>query len=879
MRLRRITLRNFMGVDERTVDIGDGVTIVAGPNEVGKSTLARALDLLLTYKDSSKHRAVVAAKPVHLDVGPEVEVDLEAGDYRLTYRKRFVKKSETVLTVTAPTQESHTGDEAHERAHAILAESTDLALWRALRIDQGVALGLPQLEDNASLTMALDAAAGTANTDDTALTLYDRVAAEYERWFTATGREKKDLTDLQAAVEQHEAERAEVEAQLQALERDADRSRAIAAEIRGHKERLAIDEQDQQAADKAWRALERRLTELERIEAESTAATARSEAALAEQGARDALIADVAERTTTLESAQADAAQGDPSATAAAEQLSTAADALEAALAADTAAERVRALRESDLEHRQTLEQHARLSERFARILAAEEASESAERTLASSRVDVEQIEAVRDAARAAREARIRADAGSAQVRIEAAAAVSVEHDGEQEELSAGDDAEHAALGDVVIEAPGVVRVTVRPAGDAAELREAITLADEHLAHVLRHCGLDSPEAAEEAHAAHVDAERAVSRREELVTQNLGELTREALERSVTTLAARIETYPTERVPVPGAEKLPPTTEAAQEALGEARTERTTAAEALTTARRRHDEARDRSAASQLGVQDARTRVEVAGRDVERAKTALEAARTSESDADLRARSASLATEAEAARDRATEARRAIAAARPEAVELAAKGAAAAVAATRQGLRDAEDEALQLRTRLRGAGQSGLAERLDGILTGLHHADRTHRSTRRLANAAKLLFETLSAKRDEARTRYVAPLREQIVRLGRLVFGATFDIELDEDLTITHRTLDGRTVPFAGLSGGAQEQLDILMRAAAAMLVSDAGGVPLILDDALGYSDPERQRALGAVLALAGEQCQVILLTCVADRYRHVPGATVLRLP
>ena len=121
-------------------------------------------------------------------------------------------------------------------------------------------------------------------------------------------------------------------------------------------------------------------------------------------------------------------------------------------------------------------------------------------------------------------------------------------------------------------------------------------------------------------------------------------------------------------------------------------------------------------------------------------------------------------------------------------------------------------------------------------------------------------------------------MRERIGRLGKLIFGATFDVELDENLTITQRTVDGRTVPFDGLSGGAQEQLDIVMRAAAAMVVSESGGVPLILDDALGYSDPSRLAALGAVLSLAGELCQVIVLTCMPDRYRNVAGAHTVRL-
>lgn len=55
-------------------------------------------------------------------------------------------------------------------------------------------------------------------------------------------------------------------------------------------------------------------------------------------------------------------------------------------------------------------------------------------------------------------------------------------------------------------------------------------------------------------------------------------------------------------------------------------------------------------------------------------------------------------------------------------------------------------------------------------------------------------------------------------------------------------------------------------------------GEPLILDDALGYSDPGRLEAMGAVLALAGRSCQVILLTCYPERYRHVGGAAIRQI-
>ena len=60
--------------------------------------------------------------------------------------------------------------------------------------------------------------------------------------------------------------------------------------------------------------------------------------------------------------------------------------------------------------------------------------------------------------------------------------------------------------------------------------------------------------------------------------------------------------------------------------------------------------------------------------------------------------------------------------------------------------------------------------------------------------------------------------------------------------------------------------------------MAPSGGVPLILDDTLGYSDPSRLASMGTVLEMAGRQTQVIVLTCMPERYRHVAGATTIPL-
>ena len=59
----------------------------------------------------------------------------------------------------------------------------------------------------------------------------------------------------------------------------------------------------------------------------------------------------------------------------------------------------------------------------------------------------------------------------------------------------------------------------------------------------------------------------------------------------------------------------------------------------------------------------------------------------------------------------------------------------------------------------------------------------------------------------------------------------------------------------------------------------DGGGAPVIIDDALGWSDPDRLERMGAAIAAAGQHCQVIILTCTPGRYAHIGNSNTIQLP
>jgi len=227
-------------------------------------------------------------------------------------------------------------------------------------------------------------------------------------------------------------------------------------------------------------------------------------------------------------------------------------------------------------------------------------------------------------------------------------------------------------------------------------------------------------------------------------------------------------------------------------------------------------------------------------------------------------------------------ARAELAAADPETTATRLRNAEAVAERLRTSHRELSDDDVRIRALLEVMGQAGLADRFAARESEVAQLERKTTLTDRRAAAAELLHERLAFHRNEARKSYVAPLKGEIERLARIVFRDDVTVEIDHTtLAIASRTLGGRTIPFESLSGGAREQLCVLKLLACAMLVSPAeagGGVPVIIDDALGYSDPSRLALLGAAFNSAAERCQVIILTCFPERYEHVGSATVKTL-
>jgi hypothetical protein len=98
--------------------IGDGLNVVVGPNELGKSTLLDALRAVLFEKYSSKAQSITTLQNDRNKAAPVVELtfELEYGLYTIT--KRFMKKEYARLS--CPDGRRLEGDAAEDALRNLL---------------------------------------------------------------------------------------------------------------------------------------------------------------------------------------------------------------------------------------------------------------------------------------------------------------------------------------------------------------------------------------------------------------------------------------------------------------------------------------------------------------------------------------------------------------------------------------------------------------------------------------------------------------------------------------------------------------------------------------------------------------------------------------
>ena len=871
MRLRRLRLTDFRGVRDAEVSFAEsGVTVVLAENEAGKSSLLEAFGMLFRMRDDSQHRAVRAVRPVGRDVGSTVEARLELGGHDVVYRKTWSRDRGTVLTVDG---RPSVGRDAHDAAAALFGEYVDDHLWTALVVGQSESLLQPVARDVGSLLTVLSDAADAEPVEtgpaEESLTL--RVEKEYRRYFTASfGRPTGELAAAEEELEAAEKHALDCRAAADQIDRTVDEAHRLDAESGRLRSGLA-------AVAAQLAALTGRLTDVERAEAAKAQAAARVELAQLRCAA-----ATEAARARTVDVTRLS-------------DLAAAIDRHRAGLAAAEAAVAVTAAAVADV--RGTAEASASLARRRREEVARWHRAEDRRRDENELRELDTRLEVALTAA--AEQKRHEDEAGAilatpqvldlidrlvretalAQARLDAATPrVTVHRIGAGEVTICGSGEGGTPVGsepvDLSVTEAVVVTVTdaaeiriVPPAAGVDELRAALATDRAHIAEALADLGAVDVDQVRDAVRRRDLALRAASDAGARVRTSLGRDTMAVLRASRDRLAEAVAGTADE---LPDGDHRPDPTSGTLQAVEARAVEADHAVDAADAA-----VARCEATAESARREELSTRIRYDDCMATHADLTVGLAQARDLlDDEAVAAAADVARAEVAAAD--TDWKRAVAAFAAggfDEIVRSHRQALESEARLRNALAEVEEDRIRAETRLEDAGASGLATAVEEAEADLEHARENCQVVRRRADAAALLKKTLEHHMASARVRYAAPLKRQIEEFGRIAFGPSFEVRLDDDLDVIERSLDGVLLPVAALSTGAQEQLAIVVRLAIASLTGkDGAGVPLILDDVLGWSDPERLVHMQRLLGEVGRSQQIIVLTSQWDRYRLVPG-------
>ena len=200
--------------------------------------------------------------------------------------------------------------------------------------------------------------------------------------------------------------------------------------------------------------------------------------------------------------------------------------------------------------------------------------------------------------------------------------------------------------------------------------------------------------------------------------------------------------------------------------------------------------------------------------------------------------------------------------------------------------REATEARIRAESRLHGDGQVDLQAELEQKQAELESRLEDQERLEKEAGMLTLLRRLLEEEQNAMATQYTAPLTERIGRYLAEVFPDAPQTSLSYDARSGFKELQWRlgneaAFGFDVLSTGAREQFAAALRVTMAEVLAEAydGTLPVLFDDAFANSDPERQAGVYRMLQQAADQgLQVILLTCDPERSQGIERASNINL-
>ena len=872
MKLRKLSVNQFkrFTVPTQLGDLVDGLNLVVGPNELGKSTLLDALRAALFERYSSGARPITALQNARSGAAPVVELVFEVNGAEYTLTKRFVKlpfarlqcPDGTLLEADAAENELRNllgFSEAGNRG----ATSESLGMWGVLWVQQGQSFGRPDLPESALATLSegLKSEVGTVLGGRRGRELPQAIEQRRGELVTTARRqprgEYKDTLDNVSELERRLSEQ-----QQQQVEISETLDQLAAAQAR--LTRLEVGSQDRTDQEELTETqvqlgevmrhdlqLEAARSELQNRQGQlEQAQHAQSERASRRAGLnadREELMQET-KRLTELQEHERESL-------AALDELRQVASNAEAA---------VEAAMQSETSLRGILDRISRSAE-LNDLLRRQSDVEAAQERLADAQRQAEQIPVTDESLQRIRKSAEIADQADAQLGV---AATRVSFDIPSDRL-AGIEADGVPLADppATVEAVDPVAITIPERGRIL-IEPAVADRDR----ILR----AQREAKAELHAALSEvgaqslADAQILRDQRRVLEITASVARQELERltpsgdasmmqpRINELRQALEGLPPEEATsqLPQRDQTEATLDVAQAELQKARGEERIAREAVDVRGRAIS---DLSVEARVLHSTVDSQTEVIEKRDERLRGEAEAVPDQQ-----------LAAASDLAGRAVTEQQQTISTLEEEWPTSARTQLEARISRLELAIKQRDKNRVDLRIKC-----AGLRERIEvqdsvGIDEAVEHAQReleqaTRRRDRfeRELDVLNLLADTLRAAESEARERYLAPVVSRVHPYLQMLF-PNAEIGMDEDLNITGMSrLAGYEESFDHLSMGTQEQIAVLVRLAFAEMLIDRGApAAVILDDALVFSDDQRMGLMFDILSHAAQRVQILIFTC-----------------
>ena len=886
MKIRSLSVNQFKKFTNPVSVDGfvDGLNVVVGPNEMGKSTLLDALRAALFEKYSSKAQAITSLQNDRNQAAPVVELEFEINDERYRIRKRFVKKPYAQLN--CPDGRKLEGDAAEDSLRNLLgfnepgktgAKPENLGMWDVLWVQQGQSFGSLNLPDSArsSLHSALEAEVGAVLGGKRGRALPDAIEKQLATLQTSAGRPRGEYKDL---IEEADSLGSDLEG-LKTRRKELSHTLDDLESAQETLERLTTGDPDLADKQELGNARETRdqLAKLEsQIEAAKTEVELRQrdlEAAKQSLAGRRQLLEKIGKAEEALNAAK--------------EILEVEREEegrIQARLGTlrKEVREAEKALNKSDKavsEKRQVLgavQRNTRvreLKDRHQKASDAEKRQRAALQAAAAILVNNANIKEIRQAVKSLENANASLSAAATRVTFDMNAEDLSRI--EVDDVALSDDRTNIQIVEaIIISIPDYGQITVEPAiQDRDKLLRQKREAKESLKAALEECGVSSPDEAEEQLAS----------RQRLLQQ--AELARQEAElhapasgdydAGATALAdyiAGMQSVLDRELKELEISGLPDPQEA-EKAYQDAENRAEEAKEAIATLRAGLEapEAEHRRIQIELGSNE--SRYEDGQERLKALKTELALAEEQYSAKDLEAavEAAEKALAEQVKRVRAIEAQR---------TDETLPQLDARIARLDKAIQDRRDKRARLKETIAGLRShievlegAGIDEDIEQKSRDLELAwDKLSRYERE-ANILSLLLSTLRAAEKEAKERYLSPVLNRVRPYLQILFPGA-DVVVDENLHIVGVVRDdGYEESFGRLSMGTQEQIAVLVRLAfAEMLVEQGHPATVVLDDALVFSDDRRMSRMFDILNMVAMRVQIIVLTCREQLFEAVGG-------